>query len=126
MSAPSTLHAKSSVEPLVVELEDGTVFTRPDQRVLARALDLLTGEQNQFLAIGRFRTEPERYIQVYRHAAEGWQVEHREGSVDRHFQAVGHQSRSRTEELLWGWVTGEPGWQDAAAWTRLGPADLLP
>ncbi|MFE9423602.1 hypothetical protein ACFYNO_11650 [Kitasatospora sp. NPDC006697] len=131
MSAPSAAPAPWASEhephePLVVELEDGTVLTGPDRAALGRALDLLAGEGNQFLAIGRFRTAPEEYIQVYRHAAEGWQVEYRDGSAERHFQAVGHQSRRRTEQLLWGWVSAAPGWREAADWVRLEPAELLP
>ncbi|MFJ9691271.1 hypothetical protein [Kitasatospora sp. NPDC101183] len=91
---------------------------RPD---LVRAMQQLEVPGRDFLVVSR---ADEDYAQAYQHGPEDWQVEYREGSADRHYRAVDLQSRERAEELLWGWISGEPAWHDEVAWRRLTPEDL--
>ncbi|WP_031070072.1 hypothetical protein [Streptomyces sp. NRRL WC-3742] len=91
---------------------------KPD---LVRAMKQLEVPGRDFLVVSR---ADEDYAQAYQHSPDGWQVEYREGSADRHYQTLEHQSREQAERLLWGWISDTPEWQGEADWRRLTPEDL--
>ncbi|WP_327072168.1 hypothetical protein OG196_00630 [Kitasatospora purpeofusca] len=111
-----------SDDALVIEVENAAVFLDPDRRDLSEALGMLNSPGGDFLVISR-ADKPEVFVQAFRHGQDDWQVEYREGSADRHFQAEQNQARDRTERLLWGWMSADPTWRESISWITLDFAD---
>lgn len=58
------------------------------------------------------------FIQAYRHEDGTFQLEHRDGGPDAHFE---FQTRDQAvvAELMWAWATANPNWRTAVAWSFL-------
>ena len=58
------------------------------------------------------------FIQAYRHEDGTFQLEHRDGGPDAHFE---FQTRDQTlvADLIWAWATANPNWRNMVAWSFL-------
>lgn len=110
---------------LVVEAGGRTVDD-PTEEVLH---DLLS-EMNlshRFVILERLDLEPvdQHYIQVYLNDDLSYQVEYREGSADKHYQA--HVPRLHevfgpeepTAKVMMDWAHDRQGWREALPWTPM-------
>lgn len=104
-----------------VEVDGLAPVSATGRAALVRAMEQLEEPGRDFLVLSR---ADEVYAQAYQHGPEDWQVEYREGSAERHYQTVEHQSREQAERLLQGWISATPDWQDGTTWRRLTPEDL--
>ncbi|MET9589636.1 hypothetical protein ABZY45_01525 [Streptomyces sp. NPDC006516] len=102
---------------------DGTQWDDPSEEKLH---DLLA-DMNltwRFVIVERLDAEPagQHYMQVHLNDDLSYQVEHREGGPDRHFQAHVPSDHSPfcvepIAAVVNDWAFGRPGWRDALAWT---------
>ncbi|MFI8849733.1 hypothetical protein [Streptomyces sp. 891-h] len=103
---------------------DGTRWDDPSEDKL---YDLLA-DMNlrfRFVIVERPRRQPlgQHYMQVHLNDDFSYQVEYREGSAERHFQAhvpaqppiIGCEPVAR---VLQAWAFDRPGWREALPWSR--------
>lgn len=114
--------------PVVRAMEwDGTAWEDPsDERLHDLLADMnLTA---RFVVVERLDREPagEHYMQVYLNDDFSYQVEYRDGSAERHFQA--HVPRQHSiigcepvARVLQSWAADRPGWREALSWTPWTP-----
>ncbi|MEU7327964.1 hypothetical protein [Streptomyces parvus] len=94
------------------------------------ALHDLLSEMNlshRFVILERLDLEPvdQHYIQVYLNDDLSYQVEYREGSADKHYQA--HVPRLRevfgpeepTAQVMMDWAHDRQGWREALPWAPI-------
>ncbi|MFC0601161.1 hypothetical protein [Streptomyces palmae] len=105
--------------------DDGRVVDDPTEVELH---DLIADMSlsHRFVIFARLDLEPsdEHYMQVYLDDDISYQVEYREGSADKHYQAhipgpiemTGPETVSR---LMFDWAYDRPGWREALPWERL-------
>lgn len=111
------------VTPAVRAIEwSGQSWEDPSEDVLH---DLLADMslKYRFVIVERLDREPggQHYMQVYLNDDLSYQVEYREGSADRHFQAhvprqpdlIGVQP---VAQVLADWAFDRPGWREALPW----------
>jgi hypothetical protein len=71
-----------------------------------------------FVVVERIPDLPDVYIQVCHADGEGYTLEHRDGSADRHFE-VRLDGPGPVVEAMTAWARGEAGWDDGLDWLRL-------
>lgn len=72
-------------------------------------------DPDPFLVVERAN---EVYIQTYRHSADEFTLEYRDGSADRHFETtVGNAAE--VAALFWAWTIGDQERLDTVPWSRL-------
>jgi hypothetical protein len=102
--------------------DDGRVVDDPTEEVLH---DLLADMNlyHRFVILSRLDLEPvdQHYMQVYLNDDMSYQVEYREGSADKHFQA--HVPRPHEiigpepiAKVMMDWAHDRQGWREAMAW----------
>jgi hypothetical protein len=95
--------------------EDGTTVRKPDSGQLKTALDRLGLPGNGFAILDAGR---QRYIQVAGSRADGYIVEFREGSEDRHYaSAVTDMPHAQMVALLDAYLNGA-GWKGMVEWRK--------
>lgn len=99
---------------VTVKLGDDSVLPYLSRSLLAYLLPL-PGEY-PWLIVSR---APEVYIQTYRLPDHSYEVEHRAGSADQHFQAY-TPDPSIVHRAIWSWLSDDPRWRDIVAWHRIG------
>lgn len=62
--------------------------------------------------------DPDTYAQTYRNGADGYTVEHRAGSADRHF-ATTVRTADEVSRILDAWLRGDTSAIDAVDWERV-------
>ena len=98
---------------VTVKLGDDSVLPYLSRSLLAYLLPL-PGEY-PWLIVSR---APETYIQTRRLPDDSYEVEHRAGSADRHFQAY-TANPSIVHRAIWSWLSDDPRWRDVVAWHRI-------
>ncbi len=58
------------------------------------------------------------FIQAYRHEDGTYQLEHRDGGPGAHYEFQTRDQRV-VAELMWAWVTANPGWRNTVDWSLL-------
>ncbi|MFJ3877930.1 DUF6891 domain-containing protein [Streptomyces sp. NPDC090077] len=76
------------------------------------------GDGDRFLVVNRVPDDPDVYVQVWHEAGGDYQLEHRSGAPDRHFQAFVGTAQEVVEVML-RWAAREEGWDRGPAWERL-------
>ncbi|MEU4091745.1 hypothetical protein [Streptomyces sp. NPDC026673] len=104
--------------PITVHQESGRRHVRPSAHELAELVEAIGGPGDLFLIVQRIPDLPDVYIQVWHRAGEEYQLEHRDGAHDRHFQ-VFLDSPEPVVAAMTGWAGREKGWDDGLAWARL-------
>ncbi|WP_161974791.1 DUF3592 domain-containing protein [Piscinibacter terrae] len=95
--------------------EDGTTIRKPDSSQLKAALDRLGLPGNGFAILDAGR---QRYVQVAGSRADGYVVEYREGSEDKHYSStVTDMPHAQMVALLDGYLNGSE-WKRMVAWRR--------
>ncbi|MEU8508949.1 hypothetical protein AB0C40_30420 [Streptomyces brevispora] len=110
-------------KPVLRALEDGgRAVDDPTEDALH---DLLADMnlRHRFVILERLDLEPvtQHYMQVYLNDDMSYQVEHREGSADRHFQAHVPRPHEMTgpepiAKVLTDWAHDRQGWREAMPW----------
>ncbi|WP_433340047.1 DUF6891 domain-containing protein [Streptomyces sp. CA-253872] len=103
---------------IVIETEPGERYERASAERLAEVVRRVGGRKDRFLVLERLPDEADFYAQVW-HEGEGpYQVEYRDGSAGRHFQAHTDDPEAVVTALT-GWARRTPGWDAALTWSPL-------
>ncbi|MDH6543338.1 hypothetical protein [Streptomyces sp. SPB4] len=106
-----------------VQTEPGPSYERPALRFLSELVGRIGAPGDRFLVLERIPSDPDVYFQVWYDGGGDYQVEHRSGSSELHFQAY-VASADEVVELMARWARREDGWDLGPAWERLDfPAD---
>ncbi|MFF0408871.1 DUF6891 domain-containing protein [Kitasatospora sp. NPDC004745] len=106
-----------------VQENDGTRHRRVGAEVLARLVRRIGADGDRFLVVQRIPDLPDVYIQVWHAEGGDYELEHRDGSAERHF-GVRLDEPEAVVAAMTGWSRGEPGWGAGLDWRPLatGPA----
>ncbi|WP_329038209.1 hypothetical protein OHT61_13560 [Streptomyces sp. NBC_00178] len=112
---------------IVVKTENGERHVRASEGELAGLVRRLGGDGDLFLVLQRIPDLPDVFAQVWHKAGGDYTLEHRDGSADRHFQAM-VDSPEAVSAALTGWARQEDGWDAGPAWSLLdmGPTREVP
>ncbi|WP_371592693.1 hypothetical protein [Streptomyces virginiae] len=101
-----------------IQTERGESYERPALGMLSELVERIGAEGDHFLVVERIVEDPDVYIQVWRDAGADYQVEHRDGSAERHFQA--HlPTAAEVVEVMARWARQEKGWDVGPGWQPL-------
>jgi hypothetical protein len=107
-------------EPILkVQMESGQSWDDPSGRLLFDLLSDVERGAEEFMIVER-RSDPtgHTYVQVCRIDEDCYQVEHRDGGPDHHFQAVTPDKRV-AHFVITAWALDLPGWREVLAWEPL-------
>ncbi|MEU9040504.1 MULTISPECIES: DUF6891 domain-containing protein [unclassified Kitasatospora] len=107
---------------ITVQTNDGKRRSRPSADELAGLVWGIGAEDDRFLVLERIPDLPDVYIQVWHSDGEGYTLEHRDGSAQRHFE-VRLDGPGPVAEAMTAWARGEAGWGDGLDWQ---PLDMGP
>ena len=112
----SSIGAPGSGRPVLrAKTKYGRVFKNPSLELLAK-LVLGLGPGNPYLVIDRVDLPDGDYYAQALHREDGtWQVEYRDGSQNRHYQAFA-SGPGVVCQVLAGWALELPGWQRPLTW----------
>ncbi|QBJ89203.1 hypothetical protein D0Z67_01990 [Streptomyces seoulensis] len=112
---------------IVVKAENRERLVRVSAEELAVLVRRIGGDGDRFLVVQRIPDLPDVFAQVWHQAGGDYTVEYRDGSADRHFQAMADGPEAVIAAMT-GWVRQEAGWGGALAWSPLdmGPAREVP
>jgi hypothetical protein len=103
---------------IVIRTEPGERYERASAAWLGALVRRIGGRKDRFLVLERLPDEPEFYAQVW-HEGEGpYQVEYRQGSPARHFQAFTDDAGTVVAALT-GWARRAPAGDAALTWVPL-------
>ncbi|GAA3420206.1 hypothetical protein [Streptosporangium vulgare] len=103
---------------ITVLTEDGHRHVRASAGKLAELVNRLGGQNDRFLVIQRIPDLPEVFIQVWHEDEGDYELEHRDGASDRHFQAVVDRPESVIAAMT-RWARLEDEWGSGLNWTPL-------
>ncbi|MFF8269299.1 hypothetical protein ACF059_18180 [Streptomyces sp. NPDC016562] len=101
-----------------IQTERGESYERPALGTLTELVERIGADRDHFLIVERFVVDPDVYIQVWRDEGEDYQLEHRAGAADRHFQAY-LPTAAEVVEVMARWARQEKDWDAGPAWERL-------
>ncbi|MGW6708862.1 hypothetical protein ACWGDE_28785 [Streptomyces sp. NPDC054956] len=101
-----------------VETDHGPSYERPALSLLSDLVGRLGTTGGQFLILERIPNEPDVYLQVWYDGDDDYQLEHRAGSHERHFQAF-IPTAAEVVHLMTLWARQEKAWDLGPAWERL-------
>ncbi|MFE1827983.1 DUF6891 domain-containing protein [Streptomyces yangpuensis] len=112
-----------------IHTERGESYDRPALGTLSDVVARIGADGDGFVVVERIVAEPEIYIQVLRDGGGDYQLEYRDGSADRHFQAY-LPTAAEVVAVMARWARREKDWDAGPAWQRLDfpprPADSDP
>jgi hypothetical protein len=104
-------------------MESGETYDDPSEDLLFELLsDIERGDEEFFVVERLASVDGQTYAQVRRTDGGQYQVEHRDGGPDRHFQVFTPDMRL-AHTLITGWAFELPGWREAVSWDRIELAD---
>lgn len=108
---------------ITVQTEGGRRHVRATAAELAGLVRRMGGEGDRFLVVQRVPDLPDVFVQVWHKDGGGYQLEHRDGAHDRHFQVV-VDGPEPVIAAMTGWARQADGWDAGLEWTLLdlGPA----
>ncbi|MFD3873567.1 DUF6891 domain-containing protein [Streptomyces sp. NPDC058623] len=104
--------------PVKVHTEPAESYERPAAPRLRELVERIGAPGDRFLVVNRIPDEPDSFVQVWHEAGGDYQVEHRAGAPDRHFQAF-VPTAAEVARMMLGWARQEEGWDLGPAWERL-------
>ncbi|MFI1660073.1 DUF6891 domain-containing protein [Streptomyces sp. NPDC020472] len=104
---------------ITVETENGEKHVRPSEEDLTGLVRRIGAEGDRFLVLQRIPDLPSVFAQVWHAAGGHFQLEHRAGAPERHFETR-LDDPERVAEVLTAWARGETGWDAGAAWRNMG------
>lgn len=108
---------------LRVHMESGETYDDPSEDLLFELMSDIERGDEEFFVVEQLVGAPyQEYAQVRRADHGQYQVEHRDGCPDRHFQVFTPDMRL-AHKLVTGWAFELPGWREAASWNRIEMAD---
>ncbi|MEU2632201.1 hypothetical protein [Kitasatospora sp. NPDC007106] len=112
---------------IVVKTENGERHVRVPAEELAGLVRRIGAEGDRYLVVQRIPDLPDVYTQVWHKTGGDYQLEHRDGGSDRHFQAMVDGPEAVIAAMT-GWARQESGWDTGPAWTLLdmGPDPEVP
>lgn len=112
---------------ITVEAENRQRQVRVSEEDLAASVRRIGGGGDRFLVLQRIPDLPDVYAQVWHRTGGDYTLEHRDGSVERHFQATVDNPEDVIAALT-GWARHAPDWDAGPAWSLLdlGPAREAP
>ncbi|MFJ7774453.1 DUF6891 domain-containing protein [Streptomyces yangpuensis] len=112
-----------------IHTDRGESYDRPALGTLSDLVARIGADGDGFVVVERIVAEPEIYIQVLRDGGGDYQLEYRDGSADRHFQAY-LPTAAEVVAVMARWARREKDWDAGPAWERLDlpprPADTDP
>ncbi|WP_344438433.1 DUF6891 domain-containing protein [Kitasatospora nipponensis] len=108
---------------ITVTTETGPPRARITADDLAALVRRIGGAGDTFLIAERLPDQPDVYVQVLRTTAGDYQLEHRDGAPERHYQVM-LDGPEPVIAAMTGWARRREGWDAGLAWERLdlGPA----
>lgn len=104
-------------------MDSGETYDDPSEDLLFELLSDIERGDEEFLIVERLADGTgQTYAQVRRTDHGQYQVEHRDGGPDRHFQAFTPDMRL-AHMLVTGWAFELPSWREAVSWNRIELAD---
>ncbi|WP_371678826.1 hypothetical protein [Streptomyces sp. NBC_01276] len=111
------------MQAIRVQTESGTRHDDPGPAALSELVGRIGADGDRFLVVTRIPDDPDVYVQVWHEAGGDYQVEHRAGAPDRHFQTY-VATAAEAAEVMCRWVRQDADWDLGPAWERLEfPAD---
>ncbi|MFF0066528.1 DUF6891 domain-containing protein [Streptomyces sp. NPDC005279] len=113
---------------ITVETENGHRHRRVTSEELAGLVRRIGGEGDKFLIAQRLPDLPDVFIQVLHRAGGDYTLEYRDGSPERHFQAMLDEPEPVIAAMT-GWARPTPDWNAGPSWERLdfgSPAPVPP
>ncbi|WP_329386372.1 hypothetical protein OG625_27660 [Streptomyces sp. NBC_01351] len=105
-----------------IQTERGESYERPALGTLSELVERIGADGDRFVVVERLLEEPDRYIQVWHdedHKGDkAYQLEHRDGSADRHFQAY-LPTAAEVVAVMARWARQEKGWDVGPVWEPL-------
>jgi hypothetical protein len=99
----------------------GDVYEDPSEDVLFILLSDLEEGVEEFVIVEKTQdASGQTYAQVCLDPERRYQVEHRDGVPERHFQAFASDKRV-AHDVLTRWAFDLPGWREAVAWMPWSP-----
>lgn len=98
-------------------LENGKTYENPDPGIIERALRTLDGESNSYAILS---VKYEIYMQACGGPADGFVLEYREGSEERHYQTT--RDDVPLDEIIKAfslYARGDDGWRSQFDWKPL-------
>ncbi|MGW7054806.1 DUF6891 domain-containing protein [Streptomyces sp. NPDC054887] len=112
---------------IAVKTENWERHVRVSVDELAGLVRRIGGDGDRFLVVQRIPDLPDVFTQVWHETGGSYTLEHRDGSADRHFQAM-TDSAEAVIAAMTGWARQESGWEAGVEWAPLdmGPAPDVP
>ncbi|MET9607191.1 hypothetical protein ABZZ17_19240 [Streptomyces sp. NPDC006512] len=112
--------------PVKMHTERAESYERPAVPLLSELVERIGADGDRFLVVNRVPDDPDVFVQVWHEAGGEYQLEHRAGGPDRHFQAF-VPSAAGVVEVMLRWARQEEGWDAGPAWKRLEfPVEEVP
>ncbi|MEU8776164.1 hypothetical protein [Streptomyces sp. NPDC048606] len=109
-----------------IDTERGERHDRPVLATLTGLVERIGGDGDHFVIVSRLPDDPDVYVQVWHESGGDYQLEHRAGAPDRHFQAF-VPSAAEVVEVMRRWAAREKGWDVGPDWKRLDfPVEDVP
>lgn len=106
------------MQTIRIKTEPGASHDGPGLSTLSELVERIGAEGDRFLVVTRIPDEPDVYVQVWHKTDGDYQLEHRAGAPDRHFQAF-VATAAEVVEVMARWVRQEAGWDRGPVWERL-------
>ncbi|MEU8760129.1 hypothetical protein [Streptomyces sp. NPDC048659] len=112
---------------ITVQTESEERHVRVSAEELAGLVRRIGGDDDHFLVVQRIPDLPDVFTQVWHEAGGDYTLEYRDGSADRHFQAMADGPEDVIAAMT-GWARHEAGWDDGLRWEPLdlGPVPEVP
>ncbi|WP_030691834.1 DUF6891 domain-containing protein [Streptomyces globisporus] len=104
---------------IAVETENGEKHVRPSEEDLTGLVRRIGAEGDRFLVLQRIPDLPSVFAQVWHAAGGHFQLEHRVGAPERHFETR-LDGPERVAEVLAAWAGGETDWDAGLTWENMG------
>ncbi|MEU9164241.1 hypothetical protein AB0D29_28730 [Streptomyces sp. NPDC048424] len=101
-----------------IQTERDESYERPTRGTLSQLVERIGADSDHFVIVERLTADPDVYIQVWHDAGDDYQLEHRDGSADRHFQAY-LPTAAEVVEVMARWARQEKAWDLGPTWRRL-------
>ncbi|MFI6156563.1 DUF6891 domain-containing protein [Kitasatospora sp. NPDC051170] len=112
---------------IVVKTENWERHERVSAEELAGLVRRIGEDGDRFLILQRIPDLPDVFAQVWHKAGGDYELEHRDGSADRHYQVMVDGPEAVIAALT-GWARRQEGWEGGLDWSLLdmGPAREVP
>ncbi|UQX00866.1 hypothetical protein [Streptomyces sp. RerS4] len=109
-----------------IETERGERHDRPTLAKLSELVERVGGDGDHFVVVSRLPDDPDVFVQVWHETGGDYQLEHRAGAPDRHFQAF-VPTAAEVVEVMRRWAARDKGWDLGPAWKPLDfPVEDVP